>query len=130
MLSRVLISFVTCTAIAGCAGIEKSPGGGAIQTSKALSASTLSSLDVPIEQIAAKPNGCAILDKDFPGLRQHPMYEYFKAMSLNQVAAMSKGQITPAMMAQAKIDIAALNPAANTDVPVVTAKAPTVATAH
>ena len=66
-------------------------------------------LDLPIEQIAAAPNGCAILDKDFPGMREHPMYDYFKAMSLNQVAAMSKGKITPAMMAQARVDLESLS---------------------
>ena len=36
------------------------------------------------------------------------MYDFFKSMSLNQIAAMSKGQITPDMLAQAKIDITSL----------------------
>lgn len=62
-------------------------------------------LDEPIEKIADTPSGCAVLDKDFPGMRAHPMYGYFKSMSLNQVAAMSKGQITPDMLAQAKSDL-------------------------
>lgn len=79
--------------------------------SSAPPAVAMSALDLPIEQIAGSPNGRAILDKDFPGLRQHAMYAYFKAMSLNQVAAMSKGQITSAMMAQAQIDLATLDTA-------------------
>lgn len=66
-------------------------------------------LDVPIERIADTPNGCAILDKDFPGMRAHPMYGSFKSMTLNQIAAMSKGQITPDMLAQAKADLATLD---------------------
>jgi hypothetical protein len=69
-------------------------------------------LDMPIEKIADMPNGCAVLDKDFPGLRQHPMYSSFKRMSLNQIAAMSKGQITPAMLTQAETDLSTLNVAA------------------
>jgi hypothetical protein len=67
-----------------------------------------SPLDQPIEQIAAMQGGCAVLDKDFPGLRAHPMYMSFKRMSLNQIAAMSKGQITAAMMSQAETDLSAL----------------------
>jgi hypothetical protein len=69
----------------------------------------LPTLDTPIRQIASTDGGCAVLDKDFPGLRAHAMYPFFKSMSLNQIAAMSKGQITPDMLAQAKADLAALN---------------------
>jgi len=67
-----------------------------------------STLDVPIEEIAASLGGCAILDKDFPGLRTHTMYRMFKTMSLNQIAAMSRGQITADMLAQARTDLSAL----------------------
>jgi hypothetical protein len=72
--------------------------------------SSSSPLDQPIETIAAGTGGCAVLDKDFPGLRAHPMYAFFKSMTLNQIAAMSKGQITPDMLAQARTDLAALTP--------------------
>ena len=67
-----------------------------------------SPLDMPIEQIASTQDGCAVLDKDFPGLRHHPMYGAFKRMSLNQIAALSKGEITPDMMTQARTDLSAL----------------------
>ena len=70
-----------------------------------------SPLDLPIETIADSNGGCAVLDKDFPGLRDHPMYPFFKAMTLNQIAAMSKGQITPDMLAQASTDLATLSAA-------------------
>jgi hypothetical protein len=71
-----------------------------------------SALDVPIEAIAASVSGCAILDKDFPGMRSHAMYGFFKSMSLHQVAALSKGRMTPEMLAQAHNDLAALSLAA------------------
>lgn len=80
-----------------------------------------SALDLPIEKIAGMSGGCAILDKDFPGLRLHPMYPFFKVMTLNQIAAMSKGQITPDMLAQARTDLAAIDTTAT-----VTAAAPPV----
>ncbi len=67
-----------------------------------------SALDVPIEDVAASLRGCAILDKDFPGLRTHALYEFFKVMTLNQIAALSQGRITPDMLAQARNDLSAL----------------------
>jgi hypothetical protein len=67
-----------------------------------------SALDVPIKQIAATSGGCAVLDKDFPGLRTHTMYPLFKDMTLRQIAAMSHGKITPDMLAQARADLSAL----------------------
>jgi hypothetical protein len=67
--------------------------------------SSNSKLDVPIEEIASSANGCAILDKDFPQLRGHPMYGFFKSMSLNQIAAMSHGRITAEMLARARSDL-------------------------
>jgi hypothetical protein len=70
--------------------------------------SSNSTLNVPIEDIAATLAGCAILDKDFPGLRAHTMYHFFKTMSLNQIAAMSHGQITADMLVQAQADLSAL----------------------
>lgn len=88
------------------------------QTSNAVVTTTGASpsspaLDMPIEKIAQSPDGCAVLDKDFPGLREHPMYGSFKRMTLNQIAAMSHGKITPEMMSQASTDLSALPPAAS-----------------
>jgi len=51
-------------------------------------------------------------------MRQHPMYAYFKTMTLNQLAALSKGQITREMMARAQVDLAALNKASAAPTPV------------
>jgi hypothetical protein len=78
---------------------------------------TDSTLDEPIERIAGTVDGCAVLDKDFPGLRAHPMYGFFKRMSLHQIAAMSRGKITPDMLTQAQTDLSAL-PSATTAVAV------------
>jgi hypothetical protein len=123
MLSRIIaLSALVALPLAGCA-----TDSGKTEAPPAIAAS---SLDLPIEQIAATAQGRAVLDNDFPGMCQHPMYPYFKAMSLNQVAAMSKGQITPTMIAQAKIDLAALNAAPGAPKPVVATITPTVAAAH
>jgi hypothetical protein len=48
------------------------------------------------------------------------MYGFFKSMSLNQIAALSRGKITPDMLAQARTDLATLSfkPVARNDQPV------------
>jgi hypothetical protein len=73
-----------------------------------------SALDQPIRKIAGTTDGCTVLDKDFPGLRAHPMYQFFQSMTLNQIAAMSHGRITQEMLARAQTDLAALNTQAAT----------------
>lgn len=122
MLPRfVALSLQVSVLLAGCA-----TDSGRREAPPEIAASTL---DMPIEQIAATAGGQAILDRDFPGMCQHPMYSYFKSMTLNQVAAMSKGQITPAMMAQAKVDLASLS-TGNASAPAVATKTTAVAEAH
>lgn len=87
-----------------------------------------STLDQPITKIADSTNGCAVLDRDFPGLRAHPMYQFFKSMTLNQIAAMSHGRITQEMLRQAQTDLAGLN-VQTAVVPVTTVAAAPAATA-
>jgi hypothetical protein len=88
-----------------------------------------SALDQPITNIADTPSGCAVLDRDFPGLRAHPMYPFFKTMTLNQIAALSHGQITQEMLMRAQTDLAAQNIKVVTTAPVPVAAATPVATA-
>src|SRR6202000_2597674 len=113
MLSK---SVLLLSLILPCAAFAQS-----IDTTPAVAKTTTDSsawaLDMPIEKIAQSSQGCAVLDKDFPGMRDHPMYGSFKHMTLNQIAAMSHGQITPEMMAQAKTDLSAL-PSAPATTPV------------
>jgi hypothetical protein len=59
----------------------------------------------PIEELAAKPETKAILDKDLPGLTGHPAYEQFKGMTLKQLQPMSQGALTDAQLAQVQTDL-------------------------
>jgi len=122
MRSRVLVlSVPALVLVAGCSTATKQelPASAPVaESSGSPSAVSTSTLDRPVEEIAATPSGCAVLDKDFPGMRQHPMYAYFKTMTLNQLAALSKGQITREMMARAQVDLAALNKASAAPTPV------------
>lgn len=122
MRARMLaLAILASLSVAACSTATKQelPASAPVaQSSGSPSAVSASALDLPVEQIAATPNGCAVLDKDFPGMRQHPMYAYFKTMTLNQLAALSKGQITQEMMAKAQIDLASLNKAGATATPI------------
>jgi hypothetical protein len=122
MLSK---SVLLLSLLLPCAAVAQS-----IDTTPAVAKTTDSSasaLDMPIEKIAQSSQGCAVLDKDFPGMRDHPMYGSFKHMTLKQIAAMSHGQITSEMLMQANTDLSALPGApATTPVAAVNASASAV----
>jgi hypothetical protein len=66
-------------------------------------------LDTPIETIEADAKGKEVLTADLGGdVSQHPMYESFKSMSLNQVAPMSNGKITDDVLKKVATDLAAI----------------------
>lgn len=65
------------------------------------------SLDTPIEVLIANEKTKAVLDARIPGLTSHPMLDQFKAMSLKQLAPMSGGQLTDAMLEGVAADLAA-----------------------
>jgi len=68
------------------------------------------SLETPVQEIAANPQGKAVLDRDLPGFTTNPNYPVAKLMTLHQLAAMSDGKITPAQLVQLKTDLAAVPP--------------------
>ena len=66
-------------------------------------------LDTPIETIEADAKGKEVLTADLGGdVSQHPMYDSFKSMSLNQVAPMSGGKITDDVLKKVATDLAAI----------------------
>lgn len=77
------------TLLAGLAGLSIAFAAGA-----ALAEGAKSVDSTPIGELAADPAGKAILDKELPGLTQHPAYEQFKGMTLRQLQPMSGGVIS------------------------------------
>ena len=65
-------------------------------------------LDTPIETIVADAKGKAVLDADLPGVSNHPSYEMFKAMSLNQVQGYAPDKLTNEALAKVATDLAAI----------------------
>ena len=66
-------------------------------------------LDTPIETIEADAKAKEVLTADLGGdVSQHPMYDSFKSMSLNQVAPMSGGKITDDVLKKIATDLAAI----------------------
>lgn len=65
-------------------------------------------LDTPLGEIAANAEAKAILDKHLPGLTTHAMWDAFKAMSLNQMAPMSNGQIPADRLKMVEADLTTL----------------------
>jgi hypothetical protein len=77
------------------------------QTAPVPAATSMVTIDSPIEAIAADAKGKAVLDATFPGMTAHPMYDQFKAMTLKQIAPMSQGAITDEAIAKAAAALAA-----------------------
>jgi hypothetical protein len=66
-------------------------------------------LDTPIETIEADTKAKEVLTADLGmDVAQHPAYDSFKSMSLNQVAPMSGGKITDDVLKKVATDLAAI----------------------
>ncbi len=66
-------------------------------------------LDTPLETLIADPKAKAVVVADIgTDPSQHPMYEAFKSMSLNQIAPQSNGAIDDAKLKKLAADLAAL----------------------
>ena len=89
------------TLLAGLAGLSIAFAAGA-----ALAEGAKSVDSTPISELAADPAGKAALDKELPGLTEHPAYEQFKSMTLRQLQPMSGGVISDERLAavQAALD--------------------------
>lgn len=62
----------------------------------------------PIAELVADPASKAVIDKELPGVTQHPAYEQFKGMTLRQLQPMAGNMLTDDKLAaiQAGLDSA------------------------
>lgn len=88
------------TLIASLAGLSIALAGGT-----ALAAGGKSVDTTPIAALAADPAGKAALDKELPGITQHPAYEQFKGMTLRQLQPMAGGMLTEEKLAAIQKDL-------------------------
>ncbi len=79
--------------------------GGTVVSPPTLGARTLT-LDTPVEQIVAEPQGRAVLDANIPTLAGHERYLTFKSMSLRQLLPVSQGIITEGDLVKTEADLA------------------------
>jgi putative polyketide hydroxylase len=63
-------------------------------------------LDTPIEQIVAEPEGKAALDANLPAVTGHEGYATFKSMSLRQLQPLSRGLIADGDLVKTEADLA------------------------
>ncbi|MFM8939360.1 MAG: hypothetical protein ACKOEY_05020 [Phenylobacterium sp.] len=88
------------TLVAGLAGLSIALAGGAAFAAAGKSVDT-----TPIAELAADPAGKAVLDKELPGITQHPAYEQFQGMTLRQLQPMSGGMLTDEKLAAIQKDL-------------------------
>lgn len=68
-------------------------------------------LDTPIVRLLADARSKAVLDKVLPGLSDDENLPRFQKLSLRAFQPLTGGQLTPALLKQAEIDLAAIGPA-------------------
>ena len=61
-----------------------------------------------IKDLLANPATAAVLEKHLPGVSQHPALPQFQDMTLSQVAPLSGGAVTPAIIEAIDTDLKAL----------------------
>jgi hypothetical protein len=83
---------------------------GHAQAAPALAPTPAFTLDTPIETLMADARAKAVLTANFGGqdITQHPMYEQFKALSLNALAPFSQGLITDEVLTKIAAELAAI----------------------
>lgn len=65
-------------------------------------------IESSIKDLLANPATAAVLEKHLPGVGQHPALPQFQDMTLAQVAPMSGGNVTPAIITAIDTDLKAL----------------------
>ena len=61
-----------------------------------------------IKDLLANPTTAAVVEKHLPGVSQHPALPQFQDMTLGQVAPLSGGAVTPAVIEAIDTDLKAL----------------------
>jgi hypothetical protein len=71
-------------------------------------AAALPTIDSPIKDLLANPATAAVVEKHLPGVSQHPALPQIQDMTLGEVAPMSGGALTPAIITAIDTDLKAL----------------------
>jgi hypothetical protein len=71
-------------------------------------ASAMPTVNSPIKDLLAHPATAAVMEKHLPGVAQHPALPQFQDMTLSDVAPLSGGAVTPAVIEAIDTDIKAL----------------------
>jgi hypothetical protein len=82
------------TLVAGLAGLSIAFAAGAALADGKKSVDT-----TPIAELVADPSSKAVIDKELPGVTQHPAYDQFKGMTLRQLQPMAGGMLTEEKLA-------------------------------
>jgi len=71
-------------------------------------ATAMPTITSTIKDLLANPATAAVLEKHLPGVSQHPALPQFQDMTLGQVAPMSAGAVTPAIIEAIDTELKAL----------------------
>ena len=104
ILAAAALAAVSTAAFAQTAPAQDHAG----HAGHAAPAAALPTIDSPIKDLLANPATAAVVEKHLPGVSQHPALPQFQDMTLGQVAPMSGGAVTPAIITAIDTDLKAL----------------------
>ena len=110
VLAAVAVAAVSTAAVAQTAPAQdhSAHAGHAGHAAPAAPAAARPTIDSSIKDLLANPATAAVVEKHLPGVGQHPALPQFQDMTLAQVAPMSGGAVTPAIVTAIDTDLKAL----------------------
>lgn len=105
VLAAVALAAVSSAALAQTAPAQDHSAHPGHETHAAAARPTIAR---PIKDLLADPQTAAVLEKHMPGISRHPALPQFQDFTLAQVAPMSGGAVTPAIIAAVDADLKAL----------------------
>ena len=107
VLAAVAVAAVSTAAVAQTAPAQDHSAH-AGHAAPAAPAAARPTIDSSIKDLLANPATAAVVEKHLPGVGQHPALPQFQDMTLAQVAPMSGGAVTPAIVTAIDTDLKAL----------------------
>ncbi|ADL01152.1 hypothetical protein [Brevundimonas subvibrioides] len=107
-MMKSILAAAALAAVATAASAQTAPATPPADHAAHADHAALPTITSSIKDLLANPATAAVLEKHLPGVSQHPALPQFQDMTLSQVAPLSGGAVTPAIIEAIDTDLKAL----------------------
>ncbi|CAL1691634.1 hypothetical protein MMB232_01781 [Brevundimonas subvibrioides] len=107
-MMKSILAAAALAAVATAASAQTAPATPPADHAAHADHAALPTITSSIKDLLANPATAAVLEKHLPGVSQHPALPQFQDMTLSQVAPLSGGAVTPAIIEAIDNDLKAL----------------------